>query len=108
MLAVDGVRDALLGRKVPLVAVSPLVGGKAIKGPLAKMLAELGIACDNFAIARHYSGLVDHLLIDEADAADAPELGASGVAVTVTATVMCQASDRERLARVALSAAGLG
>ncbi|MGE3691513.1 MAG: 2-phospho-L-lactate transferase [Novosphingobium sp.] len=108
MLAIDGVREALLARKVPLVAVSPLVGGKAIKGPLAKMLAELGIACDNLAIARHYSGLVDHLLIDLADAADAQELGASGVAVHVTATVMCDAADRERLARVALSAAGLG
>lgn len=108
MLAVDGVRDALKNRKVPLVAVSPLVGGQAIKGPLAKMLAELGFACDNLAIARHYSGLVDHLLIDLADAADAQKLGASGVAVTVTATVMCHAADRERLARVALSAAGLG
>lgn len=106
ILAVDGVRAALAGRKVPLVAVSPLVGGKAIKGPLAKMLAELGIACDNHAIASHYSGLLDHLVIDEADAADAPKLRAGGVAVAVTGTVMCDAADRVRLARVALSAAG--
>lgn len=108
VLAVDGVRAALMQRGVPVVAVSPLVGGQAIKGPLAKMLAELGRSCDNFAIADHYAGLVEHLLIDQADAADAPDLAARGVRVTVTATVMCSADDRMRLAREALSAAGIG
>ena len=103
----DGVEAALRGLEVPVIAVSPLVGGQAIKGPLAKMLAELGIACNNHSIAGHYSGLVDHLLIDEADAADAHELRAGGVSVTVTGTVMCDADVRMRLARVALSAAGI-
>jgi len=108
LLAVDGVRAAFAQRRVPVVAVSPLVGGKAIKGPLAKMLADLGHSCDNFAIADHYAGLIDHLLIDQADAADAHDLAARGVSVTVTATVMCSADDRMRLAREALSAAGIG
>ena len=108
VLALAGVRAALAERRVPVVAVSPLVGGQAIKGPLAKMLAELGRSCDNFAIADHYAGLVDHLLIDQADSADAPDLAARGVCVTVTATVMCSADDRMRLAREALSAAGIG
>jgi LPPG:FO 2-phospho-L-lactate transferase len=107
ILALDGVRDALIARGVPVVAVSPLVGGQAIKGPLAKMLAERGQGCNNRAIADHYSGLVDHWLIDLADAGDAQELRAPGVAVTVTATVMRSATDREGLAREALSAAGL-
>ncbi len=106
ILALDGVRDALASRKVPVVAVSPLVGGQAIKGPLAKMLAERGQGCNNLAIADHYSGLVDHWLIDSADGAQAHEFRARGVAVSVSATVMCTAVDRARLAREALFAAG--
>jgi LPPG:FO 2-phospho-L-lactate transferase len=107
ILALDGLRGALAERRVPLVAVSPLVGGQAIKGPLAKMLAERGMDCNNLIIADHYSGLLDHLLIDRADAADAREVRARGVAVTVTATVMRTAEDRAGLAREALSAAGV-
>ena len=107
ILALDGVRDALAARQVPVIAVSPLVGGQAIKGPLAKMLAELGHACNNLAIADHYSGLIDHLLIDESDAGDAHDLRARGIAVTVSATVMRSAEDRRRLSREALSSAGI-
>ena len=106
ILALEGVRAALENRRVPLVAVSPLVGGQAIKGPLAKMLAERGLACNNLTIADHYSGLLDHLLIDHADGAQAHEVRARGVAVSVSATVMCTAHDRARLAREALLAAG--
>jgi len=108
VLALHGVRQALAERRVPVVAVSPLVGGQAIKGPLAKMLAELGQPCDNLTIARHYAGLVDHWLIDEADADEARKLRDSGAGVTVTATVMWSAEDRSRLAREALSVAGIG
>lgn len=107
ILAVDGVRDALCALKVPVVAVSPLVGGKAIKGPLGKLMGELGQQCDNRAIAAHYAGLVDHLIIDQSDAADAEGLRAAGLSVSVAGTVMCDAADRVQLARVALSAAGI-
>ncbi len=107
ILALEGVRAALGNRKAPIVAVSPLVGGQAIKGPLAKMLAERGMACNNLAIADHYSGIIDHLLIDNADGAQAQEVRARGVAVTVTATVMRTAEDRKGLAREALLAAGI-
>lgn len=108
LLAVDGVRDALAALSVPVVAVSPLVGGKAIKGPLAKLLGELGEAPDNAAIVRHYRGLIDNLIIDESDAGDAEGLRAMGVSVTIEGTVMYEAADRVRLAGVALSAAGIG
>ena len=108
ILAVDGVRDALAARDVPFVAVSPLVGGQSLKGPLGKLLGELGRENSNRAIAEHYAGLVDHLIIDEADAADAEGLRAMGICATVTGTVMYGAAERERLARVALSAARLG
>lgn len=105
ILALDGVREALAVRRIPMVAVSPLVGGKALKGPLAKLLGELGQEVSNRAIADHYGDLLDHLVIDEADAGDAEGLRARGLCVTVTGTVMCDDDDRERLARVALSAA---
>jgi len=105
ILAVDGVRAALAALAVPVVVVSPLVGGKALKGPLGKLLGELGAEGGNLAIARHYAGIADHLIIDTADAGDAEGLHRLGVSVTITGTVMCDADDRERLARVALSAA---
>lgn len=107
LLALDGVKDALAARKVPLVAVSPLVGGAALKGPLAKLLGELGQEVSNSAIADHYGTLLDHLLIDEADAGDVASLQAEHLSVTVTRTVMRDADDRKRLARVTLSAAGI-
>lgn len=106
ILALPGVRAALAARAAPVVAISPLVGGKAIKGPLGALLRDLGHGADNAAIAAHYAGLIDHLLIDHADAADAEGLRAAGLCVTVARTVMCDAADRTRLAREALSAAG--
>jgi LPPG:FO 2-phospho-L-lactate transferase len=105
ILAVPGVRTALENLGVPIVVVSPLVGGKALKGPLGKLLEELGDEGGNRAIARHYQGLATHLIIDEADASDAQGLRALGLSVTIRGTVMCDADDRERLAREALSAA---
>jgi LPPG:FO 2-phospho-L-lactate transferase len=108
ILAVDGVRDALLALNVPIIAVSPLVGGKALKGPLGKLLGELGGGSDNAAIAWHYGGLIDHLVIDEQDAADAEGLRKTGLCVTVAQTVMKHADDRESLARSVLEAVGGG
>ncbi|WP_159976168.1 MULTISPECIES: 2-phospho-L-lactate transferase [unclassified Novosphingobium] len=105
ILSVDGVREALAQRRVPLVAVSPLVGGTSLKGPLAKLLGELGKPVSNASIADHYGDLLDHLVIDAGDAGDEGGLRARGLCVTVTPTVMCGAEDRERLARVALTAA---
>lgn len=108
VLAVNDVREKLLSLDVPVIAVSPLVGGKALKGPLAKMLSELGKPDGNRAIAEHYAGLVDHLVIDEADARDAPGLREAGLCVTVAQTVMRDAADRERLALAVVEAAGAG
>jgi LPPG:FO 2-phospho-L-lactate transferase len=107
ILSVDGVLKALAERLVPFIAVSPLVGGQALKGPLGKLLGELGQTCDNAAIAAHYAGLIDHLVIDHADTEDAQHLREGGLCVTVTGTVMRDAADRERLAREVLAAAGV-
>lgn len=107
ILAVPRLRQTLNALSAPVIAVSPLVGGKAIKGPLAKMLAERGLGSDNAAIAAHYGALVDHWLIDTVDDADAEALRTSGRAVTVTPTVMRSAEDCAALARAVLAVAGI-
>ena len=106
MLAIPGVRDAIARAGVPVVAVSPLVGGRAIKGPLAKLLVELGSGCDNAAIAAHYAGLLSHLVIDDSDFAQSAGLAAHGLTVLAAPTVMSGAAERESLARFVLGVAG--
>jgi LPPG:FO 2-phospho-L-lactate transferase len=107
ILSLGGVREALEGLAVPRIAVSPLVGGKAVKGPLSKLLAELGSGTDNAALARHYGPLIDRVVIDRGDAGDVEGLRAMGLSVTVAETLMRDAADREKLARTVLAAAGL-
>ena len=99
ILALPGLRELLIQCGAPVVAVSPVVGGKALKGPTAKIMAELGMASDCQSIARHYSGLLDGLVIDQADREQHGALEASGLRVTATQTVMQSLADRERLAR---------
>ncbi|MBV1917724.1 MAG: 2-phospho-L-lactate transferase [Sphingomonadaceae bacterium] len=106
ILSLGGVTSALEATKAPVIAVSPLVGGAALKGPLAKLMAELGKPVSNSAIAGHYRGVIDHLVIDAVDAADERGLREAGLCATVTQTVMREAADRERLAREVLAIAG--
>ena len=89
-------------RRVPLVAVSPIVGGKTIKGPAAKMMSELGAEVSALGIARHYCDRIDGIVIDEADRALAPAIAALGLAVHVTDTIMRDRAARQRLAEVTL------
>ena len=103
ILAVPDISGWLGARAFPVVAVSPIVGGRAVKGPAAKMMAELGAEVSALAIARHYSGLLDGLVIDAADAALAPAIEAEGLRVAVTGTVMRSAADRARLAEAVIS-----
>jgi LPPG:FO 2-phospho-L-lactate transferase len=106
ILAVPGMRAWLRARGRPIVAVSPIIGGAAIKGPAAKIMAELGAPVSAMGIARHYRGLVDGLVIDEIDAALASEIAAEGMAVQVAPTVMSAPEDRVALARTCLAFAG--
>lgn len=108
VLSLGGVRERLAALAVPRIAVSPLVGGKSIKGPLGKLLGELGAADGNLAIAEHYAGLIDHLVIDSSDAADAKGLRARGLSVTVTGTIMRDRADGAQLAGDTLAAVGIG
>ena len=105
ILAVPDIASWLARRAFPLVAVSPIVGGRALKGPAAKMMAELGAEVSALGIARHYRDLIDGLVIDTSDEALAPAIEAEGPRVAVTGTVMRTAADRARLAENVISIA---
>ena len=100
MLAIPGVRAALKACHVPVIAVSPIVGGEAIKGPTAKMMRELNIPVDPLSIARHYADFLDGFILDDADAHHADSLE---IPTLVTRTVMQTLEDRDALARDSLS-----
>src|SRR4051812_41002387 len=102
ILAVPGVRDALRACRAPVVAVSPIVAGQAVKGPTAKMMAELGLPVDAATPARRYRDFLDLYVADEADAASLADLD---IPVVLTRTLMQSLEDREALARTVLAAA---
>ena len=102
ILAVGGMREAMRKCPAPVIAVSPIIGGRAVKGPTAKMLAELGSPVSALAVARRYRDLIDGYIID---AADAPDARLFEVPVTVTKTMMMTLADREALARDVLACA---
>ncbi|MBX3503267.1 MAG: 2-phospho-L-lactate transferase [Alphaproteobacteria bacterium] len=102
ILAVPGIREAITQSKAPVVAVSPIIGGKAVKGPTAKMMAELGMEATALGVARRYGDMLQGYVVEHEDAA-----GVAGIAARVTAakTLMLSLEDREALARVVLDAA---
>jgi len=100
ILAVPGVRRALEDARIPVIAVSPIVHGQAVKGPTAKIMRELGIEPTSSAIAHHYNGLIDGLVIDESDVSDVEQIG---IPVSVTRTLMNDLDDRRRLAQAVLA-----
>ena len=100
ILAVPALRDALERRRVPCVAVSPLIGGRAVKGPADRMLARIAGGTSPRHVAGCYTGLIDTIVLDEADAADLDGLG--DVRPIVARTLMSDADARRRLAETAL------
>jgi LPPG:FO 2-phospho-L-lactate transferase len=102
ILAVPGIRAAIERSEAPVIAVTPIIGGKAIKGPAAKMLAELGFEVSGAAIARRYASLIDGFVIDHVDPAPEP---LPGVEFWSAATLMQSTADRLQLAHTVLQAA---
>ncbi len=99
ILELPGVRDALRAVRARAVAVSPIIGGKALKGPADRMLTSLGHESTALGVARLYAGLVDRFVIDDADADLAQQIeGALEMGVEVLPTVMASDDDRRRLA----------
>jgi LPPG:FO 2-phospho-L-lactate transferase len=103
ILALPGVREALMAAPAPVVAVSPIVAGRALKGPADRMLTSLGHESSALGVARLYAGLAERFVLDEADAALLPDVAATGTVATVLPTVM-----RDDEGRRALAAALIG
>lgn len=106
ILAVPGIREAIEASPAPCLAVSPLIGGRTVKGPADRMLVAAGRACSNLGVADGYAPWLDGLMIDHADAADRARLEAQGVRVATTRTLMADAADKARLAGELLAFAG--
>jgi LPPG:FO 2-phospho-L-lactate transferase len=100
ILAVPGLRETIRRSGAPVIAVSPIIGGRAIKGPTAKIMSELKIEATSGSIAQHYAGLLDGLLIDSGDAADGAGVD---VAVKVAPTLMTDLPSRIALAHESLA-----
>jgi LPPG:FO 2-phospho-L-lactate transferase len=98
ILAVAGVREALRETSAKVAAISPIVGGRALKGPADRMLRGVGLESSASAVARLYRDFVDVFVLDEVDAAEQGKAEALGMQVLVTATVM-----KDRAAKVALA-----
>ena len=105
LLGLPRVRDALRACRAPVVAVTPIIGGNAVKGPTAKIMAELGLPVGAAAVARHYEDILDVFIADEVDANEVEDLG---IPVRLTRTLMSTIEDREALARAVLAVAGHG
>jgi LPPG:FO 2-phospho-L-lactate transferase len=105
MLAVPGLRAAIAQCAAPVVAVSPVIGGRAVKGPTAKMMAELGLPVSATAVARRYRDLLDAYVLDRADAGAVADTAELGIAISVAHTLMTTLEEREALARHVLATA---
>ena len=105
ILAVPGVREALARARVPVVAISPIVGGAAVKGPAAQLLRGIGAEVSARGVAALYKGVARGFVLDERDAAQAPDVAALGLEPRVVDTLMTDSGRAARLAEAALELA---
>lgn len=99
MLAIDSLFEFLQSTRIPVVAVSPVVAGKAIKGPTTKIMQELGVDVSAIAVARHYRELINGFIVDESDIDSVPEIESMDISVSAYPSVMTTLHDRIKLAR---------
>ena len=99
ILAVPGVRNAILETRAGVLAISPIVGGQSLKGPTDRMLRDLGLEVSATQVAQLYQSLIDRYLIDEVDAGEAAAITALGIETRVAKTVMRTEADKGALAR---------
>ncbi len=103
ILAVPGIRECIVASPVPKVAVTPLIAGQAVKGPTAKLMAELGLEVSVLGVAQHYRELLTGIILDEADRALIPSVVALGMRATAQRTYMTTLSDKISLAQSVLA-----
>lgn len=104
ILAVPGMRDRITRSAAPVIAISPIIGGQAVKGPAAQMLASLGHDVSSAGVATYYRDLIDVLIIDEVDSDHIVEIEDLGIQVAVANTLMKTDDDRARLAHFTIEA----
>jgi len=98
ILAIPGIREALGRARGKIVGISPIVGGKALKGPLDRLMADLGLEVSPYGVAKLYQGVLDGFVIDEADKHLSPRIQRLGMKVVATRTVMNEPEAKTRLA----------
>jgi LPPG:FO 2-phospho-L-lactate transferase len=103
ILAVRGIREALRARRKDVIAVCPIVGGKSLKGPSDKMLAQLGYESSARGVAKLYSDFIGKFVVDPADQSQKETIEALGMEVAVIPTVMIKRTDKRKLARALLA-----
>ena len=103
IIGVPGMTEELVTMKGPKIAISPIINSKAIKGPAAKMMQELGIPSTSIEVANHYKGLIDAIVIDHADAALSEKIEDMGIKVFVTNTMMHSLKEKITLANECLN-----
>ncbi len=104
ILEVQGIREAVQAAKAKVVAVSPLIAGKVVKGPADRMMTALGLRADALGVAEYYGEVLDHMVIDTQDAALERGIMALGQGCTVLQTLMTERADKQALAAGILGA----
>jgi LPPG:FO 2-phospho-L-lactate transferase len=107
ILAIPGIRDALRRRRDKVAAISPIVGGRALKGPAAKMMKSMQLRSSAAEVARLYADFIGIFILDEVDRKQAAQVAALGMRPVVTDTIMRGLRERKSLARVAVRELGV-
>ncbi|MCV6575052.1 MAG: 2-phospho-L-lactate transferase [Cohaesibacter sp.] len=103
ILSIPGIRDALTASKATILALSPLIGGKPVKGPADKVMKAMGLEASATGIARYYRDLIDQIVIDHQDQASKAEIEAMGLVCSLDDILMCTRQDKIRLAHALLA-----
>lgn len=106
ILSLSDIKSNINKTNVPVVGISPIVGGQAIKGPTAKLMREMNIEASVTSIAEHYADLLDGLLIDQVDASLGPAAEETGITVEISNTIMQSTQDKIALAQTVIEFAG--
>ncbi|MEM2995847.1 MAG: 2-phospho-L-lactate transferase [Candidatus Bathyarchaeia archaeon] len=104
ILSISPIKDELKRTKARIVGISPLISGKAVKGPADKVMASMGFEASAYGVAKFYSYFLDHFIIDKADEQHKTRIEKLGLAVTVADTLMKSFEDSVRLAKIVMSA----
>lgn len=104
ILSIPKIKAALKKTRAPTVGVSPIVGGKALKGPAHRIMASMGLEVSAYGVAKFYEDFLDHFIIDDVDAHEKERIEELGVRVTVTDTLMRDVESSVRLARIVMGA----